>query len=194
MVRNTRVRPALILAAVAVGVLFCAGVEALDELLAAACAPGAPQGVYATPEVCRMETARIRLVWDGGEVELDVLVADEPAERYAGYQWVGREFIAGSAMLFLFESPQTGAFHMCNVLAPLEIAWFRPDGSLLDARLMTPGPFGNPAGCTALYSPRRFGQYLFALELPEGFFARHGLDPGGAGSLRLVTEEWMAAP
>ena len=171
--------------------LFSAGASGatLAELLEIGCAPGAPAAFYATPEVCGMETATVRLTWDGGELELEVLVADEPLERYAGYQLVGKEFIAGSAMLFVFESPQAGAFHMCNVLAPLEIAWFRPDGGLLDARLMTPGPVANPAVCPALFSPRAFGRYQFALELPGGFFERLGVGPEALGTLRLTVEE-----
>lgn len=195
MVRSAFACGALFTAA-AFALLLSAGVEgaSLEALLEAACAPGAPLGVYATPEVCRMETARIKLAWDEGEVSLDVLVADQPVERHAGYQLVGGEFIKESAMLFLFETPQSGAFHMCNVLEPLEIAWFRPDGSLLDARLMTPGPLQSPAGCTALFSPRQFGRYLFALELPRGFFAGHGLELDATSSLRLVVEEWMTGP
>lgn len=182
------------LAAAACAFVLAAGASAagLQELLEKGCAPGAPPSLYATPEVCRMETAEIQLLWDGGVLELEVLVADEPLERYAGYQLVGREFIAGSAMLFLFASPQSGPFHMCNVFAPLEIAWFRQDGSLLDARAMTPGPVANPALCTALFSPRSFGRYLFALELPAGFLAERGIDAAALSTLRLVVEEWMS--
>lgn len=191
MARGTWARTGLLAAAWAL--LFAAGAagSALEELLEIGCAPGAPAAFYATPEVCRMETAAVRLAWDGGEAELEVLVADEPIERYAGYQLVGREFLAGSAMLFVFESPQAGAFHMCNVFAPLEIAWFRPDGSLLDARLMTPGPVSSPAACPALFAPRAFGRYQFALELPSGFFERLGIGPEAVKTLRLTVEEWM---
>lgn len=194
MAREAWARRSLVVAACVL--FFSAGAlgASLAELLEVGCAPGAPAAFYATPEVCRMETAVARLTWDGGELELEVLVADEPLERYAGYQLVGREFVAASAMLFVFESPQAGAFHMCNVLAPLEIAWFRPDGSLLDARLMTPGPVASPAVCPALFSPRTFGRYQFALELPGGFFERIGIGPDAVGTLRLAVEEWTGAP
>lgn len=148
--------------------------ETLAERVHSVCrdAPGA-----VTSEFCSMGTDSIRLVGpEGARVDIDVLVADDARLRAAGYQFIDGDVVEVSAILFVFERATGGAFHMCNVEVSLDIVWFRANGTILDALTMAPGGVRDPARCTHVYQPRRFGTYLFALELPEGSLARLGIE------------------
>ena len=123
------------------------------------------------PEFRGMELARIALINDLGErVELEVRVADEPAEQLAGFQHIGRRVIARSAILFVFPRPIRGEFHMRNVVAPLDIAFFAADGRALAVMRMEPGP--------ELYGPDEPFQY--ALETAAGRLAELHISPQGS--------------
>lgn len=142
-----------------------------------------------TAAFCDMEAAAIRLVGPNGErVMIDVLVADDDRRRQAGYQFIAGEVVQESAIFFVFDAPVSTSFHMCNVLVPLEIVWFRANGTVLDAVTMRPGGVGDPARCVQTYGPRRFGTFRFALELPAG-----GIDQLGITALdqwRLDVAPW----
>jgi len=143
-----------------------------------------------TPAFCSMKTTVVRLVGPGGAaVEVEALLAESLAQRAAGYQFIHRDVIARTAILFVFEGATRGAFHMCNVTAPLDIAWFRANGTILDSLTMQPGGIGDPSRCTRLYEPRRFGTYQFALELPQGGLERLGIEDIDAW--RLDVTPWQ---
>ena len=130
------------------------------------------RGDYATtPEFRGMTQARIALINDLGErVELMVRVADEPAEQLAGFQHIGKRVIARSAILFAFSHPIRGKFHMRNVVAPLDIAFFAADGRVLAVMQMEPG--------SELYCPDEPFQY--ALETAAGRLERLHISPEGS--------------
>ncbi len=129
-----------------------------------------------TAAFCSMQPGSIRLLGpDGASVDVDVLIADNAVRRAAGYQFIAGDVVQETAIFFLFEAATAGSFHMCNVEVPLDIIWFRANGSILDALLMRPGGVGNPSLCAQTYQPRRFGAYQFALELPEGGIERLGI-------------------
>ena len=192
--------------ALVLGVLIAAAVsspawaesEDLGDFLERVCA-GAfadEEGYEVTAQLCGMEVRSIRIevpaVEGGSErlVAFETLVADESDERFAGYQLIGGRVVERTRILFVFEREVAGAFHMCNVSSPLDIAWVRSNGSILDIRSMQPGR-GRPAlGCPYLYAPRAFGGYRFALEVPPGFFEAHGIDREQA---RFVVEPWMTS-
>lgn len=127
------------------------------------------QGDYATtPEFRGMELAKIAIINDLSErVELEVRVADEPAEQLAGFQRIGKRVIARSAILFVFPRPIRGKFHMRNVVAPLDIAFFDADGRVLAVMRMEPGP--------ELYGPDE--PFKYALETAAGRLERLHISP-----------------
>ncbi len=129
-------------------------------------------GDYATtPEFRGMELAEIAIINDLGErVELEVRIADEPAEQLAGFQHIGKRVIARSAILFVFSHPIRGKFHMRNVVAPLDIAFFDADGKVLAVMRMEPG--------SELYGPD--GPFQYALETAAGRLERLHISPAGS--------------
>lgn len=73
-------------------------------------------------------------------------------------------------MLFVFDTPSAGSFWMKNTLMPLDIAFFRTDGTLIAVLEME--PCGDQESCPT-YSPG--ADYQYALEAPAGSLI--GLDP-----------------
>lgn len=136
---------------------------------------------------CAMRPVQVQLEGPGGRtVLLEALAADTSQGRAAGYQFIHPDVVAGSAILFVFERDSVGPFHMCNVQAALDIVWFRSDGRVLDRAEMHPGP-ALPAGlCRALYQPRSFGSYRYALETPAGALEEAGIDPASVYQWRLA--------
>ena len=97
-----------------------------------------------------------------------VEVADEPSEWTTGL--MGRTALAEDAgMLFVFPSDVSYAFWMQDTPIPLSIAFFGADGRVLDRQDMA-------ANSTDFHYPA--GPYRYALEVNQGFFARHGIDVG----------------
>jgi len=138
------------------------------------------QGDYATtPEFREMGLAKIAIINDLGErVELEARIADEPAEQLAGFQHIGKRVIARSAILFVFPRPIQGKFHMRNVAAPLDIAFFAADGRVLATMRMEPG--------LELYGPDEPFQY--ALETAGGRLERLHISPQGS---RLLLDSFQ---
>lgn len=169
-------------------------VAALEALQAGRCAPGEESGPGhgVTQAWCSMAVRPITLVGAGGEgTSLAVLVAASDAQRLAGYQEIEAGLVDRTATLFLFPRPIAGAFHMCNVDAPLWIVWYREDGTPLDVQRMLPGAKAPAARCQDVYGPRRAGFYRYALEIGEELAKELGLGPMQLALLRLHLEPWM---
>ena len=163
----------LIRAMLACAMLICA-------LPAASPAARAQQCALATPGFAQMQAARIALINDGqSRVEFDALIADEPIEQASGYQYICPRVIARTTILFRYDAPTAGRFHMRNVNAPLDIGFFDAGGALLQTMVMQP----YEDGAEILYAPMQKFQY--ALETRRGFFAEHALS---AGNSRLLIE------
>lgn len=127
-------------------------------------APAGASGCRATTaEVSGMHTLRLRL----GDAAVTVRVADQPAERAAGMQWLCPESIARQPILFLMDAPVPGRFHMNNVYAPLDIAFLDADRRVLAIHRMHPG--GYLLTDTVIHG---------ALEAAAGEFERWGLRVG----------------
>ena len=123
-----------------------------------------------TMGVSSMHQERIVLVNDAGErVDLPVLVADNNYERASGFQHICRDVIDKVLILFRYEASVFGRFHMQNVYAPLDIAFFDQDGRLIKTMLMeTYTEASKP-----LYDPG--APFKFALEARKGFFSEVGV-------------------
>ncbi len=123
----------------------------------------------AAPQVKR---GTVTLVDGTRRVTLEVEVADTVASRARGLMYrTGLPEYAG--MLFVFESPQRLAFWMKNTWIPLSIAFIGADWRIVDIQDMDPPP---PGGEIPIYVSRQEAQY--ALEVNQGFFARHGIGVG----------------
>lgn len=125
----------------------------------------------------KMEVGQIKIINDEGKtLELEMKVADEDDERLAGFQNIGEGVIEKSLILFVFPYEITGKFHMRNVVAPLDIAFIKADGTIIEILRMDPSP-------TQLYGPQ--DSFKYALEARAGFFKDKKIS---AGSSKLVVE------
>ena len=109
----------------------------------------------------------------GGQIRVDgiplqVELARSPEQRRIGL--MHREKLAEDAgMLFVFDAEQRLSFWMKNTLIPLDIAYIAADGRIVDIQSMAPlSQRGHPSRAPA----------RFALEVNQGWFARHGVEVG----------------
>lgn len=168
--------------------------EVLGAILAEHCVGSDESGLNpsVTHEWCSMAVREITLRGAGDKrVSFPVLVAVEASQRQAGYQSIDAELVNETATLFLFPRPIYGAFHMCNVEAPLWIVWYVEDGRPLDAQLMLPGEKLPAAQCEDVYAPRRPGLYRYALEIGQELAREHGLGFEELATMRLTLAPWM---
>jgi uncharacterized membrane protein (UPF0127 family) len=104
--------------------------------------------------------------------KVKVRVADNKRTRAAGFQKVCEKTIRKHPILFEFDSPILPAFHMHNVVAPLDIAFIDESGIIDSIQTMLPyvqGRLEKP-----LYSPK--GNIVAALEAHKGYFAQNNID------------------
>ena len=136
--------------------------------------------VASTDGTASMHRGWIRLANDAGAVlSLEVLVADDGFERASGFQHICPEVIGRTLILFQFDREARARFHMQNVHAPLDIAFFDSAGQVVGVRRMEIHTgSGGP-----LYGSE--GPFRFALEAPAGFFAARGVSTRGS---RLILQ------
>ncbi len=104
-----------------------------------------------------------------GSTSVTAEVADDPAEQEKGLMF--RETLAdGEGMLFVMERPGPAAFWMKNTKLPLSIAYIDPEGVIAEIHDLE--PFNERA------VPSVFPRVAFALEVPQGWFARKNIWPG----------------
>lgn len=73
-------------------------------------------------------------------------------------------------MLFLFEQPKRASFWMRNTKIPLSIAYVDSAGTILEIKSMQP--------LDETVVPSASEQVTYALEVNQGWFARHGISVG----------------
>jgi uncharacterized protein len=76
----------------------------------------------------------------------------------------------GQGMLFIFEQPKKASFWMKNTKIPLSIAFIDSAGKILEIESM------NPLDETVV--PSGSDQVAYALEVNQGWFARHAISNG----------------
>jgi uncharacterized protein len=108
---------------------------------------------------------------DGGPIELPVKLADTGARRAHGLMEVP-DLPAGTGMLFTFDEDRSGGFWMKDTLVPLDIAFVDSDGEVVAILAMEPCET-DPC---EVYEPDAI--YRTALEVPQGWFAAHGIAVG----------------
>ena len=150
-------------------------------------APGVPDPEVLDPEVPVPDVPALHpaiddlaesvvtiLTDDGQEVRVDVKVAATAEDRRRGLMEVP-ELPEGAGMLFVFEEERSGGFWMWNTLVPLDIAYVGDDGAIVDVLAMDPCESDDPDDCP-VYPPE--ASYVAALEVPQGWFTWHGVEPG----------------
>ena len=142
-------------------------------IIAAVMLVAAPLLLWPTVEIASSRSSTVKM---GGE-SVRVTVADTPFRRAFGLQ--GRTSLAdGDGMLFVFDPPSRQRFERKSVRMALDVAFVGPDGEIL---AITPLDARNPRAA----SP---APVAYALELPQGWCAAHGLRVGDRPSMPADTQ------
>jgi uncharacterized membrane protein (UPF0127 family) len=94
---------------------------------------------------------------------INARLAKDATARAAGFQQVCPRQIKTMAILFVFDDPFGGVFHMRNVLGPLDILFADKAGIVLDAQTMA---VYSKENVETVYSPGR--SFHYALEIAAG--------------------------
>jgi uncharacterized membrane protein (UPF0127 family) len=105
---------------------------------------------------------------DGAAVAISVELALSDAQREQGLMF-RNELADGRGMLFVFEQDQIMSFWMKNTLIPLSIAFISQSGRITEITHM------QAQSTQGVYSQE---QVRYALEVPQGWFARAGIRVG----------------
>jgi len=121
-------------------------------------------GGRAGPRPQSLERVRIEV----GGLPLTVEVARTETERRTGMMYRGK-LGEDEGMLFVFPEPRIPAFYMKDTYVPLSIAFIRANGEIDRITEMTPRSL-------AIHESNLL--CLYALEMPQGWFERHGIRAG----------------
>ena len=110
---------------------------------------------------------------DGNTISVNAELAVKPEERNFGFM-ERKKIPEGTGMLFIFEYDQILSFWMKNTPTPLSIAYITKDGKIKDIFDMTP---------FSLASIVSTGYVRYALEVPQGCFAKNGFKTGDSVNL-----------
>ena len=103
------------------------------------------------------------------DIRIEAEVADDPDEKTIGL--MGRKELAeGQGMLFVFSRPQPMGFWMKDTLIPLSIAYINAEGIIREIHDMQPLDESSV--------PSVFQDLVYALEVPQGWFAKNGILAG----------------
>ncbi len=105
---------------------------------------------------------------------LEVEIADTPNARKQGLM-KRTDLQDGTGMLFIFGEQEILSFWMKNTPLPLSIAFFDKRGILINTADMKP---------YSLASSKSQAPALYALEVPQGWFAANKIGPGAKLSFR----------
>jgi uncharacterized membrane protein (UPF0127 family) len=116
----------------------------------------------------RLMTKDIFIAASGGTVTVSAEYAVTDNERAKGMMW--RSVMNdGEGMLFVYDRDIQMSFWMKNTQVPLSIAFISSRGEILEIFDMEPGE-------TRPVTSQRHCRY--ALEVPQGWFVRAGIQPG----------------
>jgi len=116
----------------------------------------------------KFEKRDIAIESNTGKVTIKAELARTQAQQQQGLMY--RKAVKdGEGMLFIFETDETRSFWMKNTLVPLSIAYIASDGRIVEIYDMEPGN---------LNSVRSSRSVRYALEVPQGWFNRAGIDLG----------------
>lgn len=114
-----------------------------------------------------------------GEVDFEAQVVLTREEQRKGLMY--RDHLPeNSGMLFPYRQPRKLSFWMANTRIPLDIGFFDGTGLLLEIHHMVPFDTDRTAS--------HGDDMQYALEMNDGWFARHGLYPGQRLDMVLLAE------
>jgi uncharacterized membrane protein (UPF0127 family) len=127
----------------------------------------------------------------GGEGSaLLVEVVDDQAGRQCGLMH-RRRMPENQAMLFVFQSDQSGGFWNCNTFIALTLAWIDGDGVIVELTDMAPATPGQPQS-PVTYAPS--SAYHYVIEANQGWFAGQGVAVGDRLDLDAALEAGATSP
>lgn len=103
-----------------------------------------------------------------GGINYRVEYADTPQKRQLGLMY-RREMCENCGMLFKFDRPRIGSIWMKNTFIPLDLAYIDARGTIIDIEQLEPHN---------LNSVQSSATVLYALEMNEGWFAKHDIRVG----------------
>jgi uncharacterized membrane protein (UPF0127 family) len=116
----------------------------------------------------KLAVCGLLITGSNGPVPVTAEIAASEDERSKGLMW--RAAVAdGEGMLFVYDRDTPLAFWMKNTLVPLSIAFISSRGEILSIHDMDPG---NTRSVRSERSCR------YALEVPQGWFTRMGIQTG----------------
>ncbi len=145
------------------------------------------------PALEAMPPVRVLIIRsDGSEHSITAKLADTNHTRAAGFQRVCASTIRKTPILFVFENEVVPSFHMNNVVAPIDIAFIKKNGSIDVIHQMQ--PYSLISLSKPLYASKT--PILAALETYKGFFDDHsiGLDSTVSWSALENEETEISSP
>lgn len=117
-----------------------------------------------------MQPGVIEMLNDQGEAfQITVRIADTPELRRAGFTRNGVQTIEENVLLYVYAADTLERHNVQRVKAPLDMAFFRADGSLIQINR-------TRVNATTSYGPTGPGnRYRYVLVAPAGFFGRQGV-------------------
>lgn len=147
----------------------CASAEGEDP--AASNGPESGIQASATDQERRPPPGRAWVIFGADTVVAEI--ARTPDERAEGLMY-REELPDGTGMLFLFEDSEVRSFWMQNTYVPLDIAYMDSSLSIVSIHAMEPlTTEGYESAAPA----------MFALEVPQGWFAAHGIGVGSTANV-----------
>ncbi|MDE6706051.1 MAG: DUF192 domain-containing protein [Treponemataceae bacterium] len=119
------------------------------------------------PQKLPVKTVTIRTA-SGNDITVAAELAVTDEQRQRGFM-ERRTIPDGTGMLFVFENDQILRFWMKNTPHPLSIAYIGRDGTIRDIFDMTPFSLASVVSTVSV---------RYALEVPQGWFAKAGVRTG----------------
>ena len=123
---------------------------------------------FAACDTKKLKTMVLTIEREGTVIEITAEIAETEDERAQGLMH-RRELPDGEGMLFIFDRDQQLSFWMKNTVIPLSIAFISSDGRITEIRDMQPNDLNS------IQSSR---SVRYALEVPQGWFGRAGVQVG----------------
>ena len=119
----------------------------------------------------KLPTIKVFLGTNENSQEMIAEICREPVEIATGMMF-RTKMAENEAMIFIFSNSEPRNFYMRNCLVPLSAAYIEPDGKIAEIIDLQPG---DERGVQS-----RTGNIQFVLEVPQGWFKRHGITNGDA--------------
>lgn len=136
---------------------------------------------YMPKTLKEMPRGSIQIVNDEDRtVTLRVLIADTAERRNAGFKRAGENTVKNSLLFYSYPRETNERHRVINVKAPLEMAFFSEDGTLLHIAK-------TQVGSTISYGVTGNTRYRYMLVAHDGYFNNHKITVNGESKLLIET-------